>query len=152
MRDSDTVSGVPKVKHLRDMPTHDNRRCLGHPNPSLGSPVSLPHLGTARVPVPRCRGSQRRRMVVARPPLQGCVMSLDLPGDMGGQEDSGGTVWVSPPCHLPAPEEEDDVRQVRVAGGEELWGRHNAVQHGAGGDTCGERGVSPVPLGCVPVS
>lgn len=70
---------------------------MGHPKPASGSPVFPPHLGTDRVPVPRCRGSQRRRMVVARPLLQGCVMSLDLPGDMGGQEDSGGTVWVSPP-------------------------------------------------------
>lgn len=124
---------------------------LGACKTPLGFPVSPSHLGTVKVPVPRCRGSQRRRMVLARPPLQGCVMSLDLPGDMGSQEDRRGNMWVSPRCHLPVPEEEDDVRQVRVPGGEELWGRHDAVQHRSGGDTCKERGVSPVPPGCISV-
>lgn len=69
----------------------------------------------------------------------------------GVRRTVGGLCVGVTPWHLLAPEEEDDVRQVRVARGEELLGRHNAVQHGARGDTCGERGMSPVPLGCVPV-
>lgn len=79
----------------------------GHPGVGVGMlptppkatlvPSTVPtYLGTARLPVPGRSGSQRRRMAVARPPLQGCVTSLDLPtGDMGGL--SGGKSGV-PVC------------------------------------------------------
>lgn len=98
------------------------------PPPEATPRMSPPYLGTARVPVPGRSGSQRRRMAVARPPLQGCVTSLDLArGDTagGGVSVAGGGHTDSPPVPSrspPSPVEEDDVGQVGVSGGEVFGG------------------------------
>lgn len=80
-------------------PCAQGPQCLGTPGgQNLGLappfhattcvPSGVTHLGTARLPVPGCSGSQRRRMVVARPPLHDCVTSLDLwwHRGVGGQQ------------------------------------------------------------------
>lgn len=80
-------------------PCAQGPQCLGTPGgQNLGLappfhattcvPSGVTHLGTARLPVPGCSGSQRRRMVVARPPLHDCVTSLDLwwHREVGGQQ------------------------------------------------------------------
>lgn len=90
----DTVAAVRKAKSSRM--AHSPCSCMGTvgdrghlggredaavpPRPHRGT-----HLGTARLPVPGRSGSQRRRMVVARPPAQDCVTSPDLRRPKGVQ-------------------------------------------------------------------